>query len=118
MSAGRSFYTSASISKARKSSTETALQIDSAVSSFPSLVKVSVLVQKWFLRAMISIRLREVLTTKPTEIERLPFEGKCLLEVMQEVIAGIGDGVAGDVPYTVTKEMVDAKVREKTQKQK
>jgi hypothetical protein len=33
-------------------------------------------------------------------------------------VAGIGDGEAGGVPYTVTKEMVDAKIREKTQKQK
>jgi hypothetical protein len=69
-------------------------------------------------QAMISVRLREVLTTKPTEIEKLSFEEKCLLEVMQEVILGIGDGVVGDVPYTVTKEMVGAKIREKTQKQK
>jgi hypothetical protein len=69
-------------------------------------------------QAMIRTRLREVLTTKLTEMEKLSFEEKCLLEVMQEVIAGIGDGEAGGVPYTVTKEMVDAKIREKTQKQK
>jgi hypothetical protein len=70
------------------------------------------------IRATISRRLQEVLTAKPTEIEKLSFEEKCLLEVMQEVIGAIGDGEMGGVPYTVTKEMVDAKIREKTQKQK
>jgi hypothetical protein len=69
-------------------------------------------------QAMIRMRLREIITTKPTEIEKLSLEEKCLLEVMQEVIVGIGKGEVGDVPYTVTKEMVDAKIREKTQKEK
>ena len=73
---------------------------------------------KFGTQAMISRRLQEVLTAKPTEIEKLSFEEKCLLEVMQEVIGAIGDGEMGGVPYTVTKEMVDAKIREKTQKQK
>ncbi len=68
-------------------------------------------------QAMIRTRLHEIITTKLTEIEKLSLEEKCLLEVMQEVIVGVDKGEVGDVLYTVTKEMVDAKIRER-QKQK
>jgi hypothetical protein len=70
------------------------------------------------IRATIYKRLREVLTAKPTEIEKLSFEEKCLLEVMQEVVVAIGDGEMGGAPYKVTKEMVDAKIQKKMQEQK
>jgi hypothetical protein len=73
--------------------------------------------------APASERRYEVLNSKPVDMENFSLEGQCVLEVLQEQVekavdgGAVGDGVPSDVTYTATKEMVEAKMREKTQKQ-
>jgi hypothetical protein len=70
-----------------------------------------------------SERRYEVLNSKPVDMENLSLEEKCLYEVLQEEVkkavddGAVGDGAPSDVTYTITKEMVEAKMRERTQKQ-
>jgi hypothetical protein len=69
-----------------------------------------------------SERRYEVLNSKPIDTEGLSLEDQCLFEVIQEQSekannAATANGKPDDVTYTVTKEMVEAKMRERTQKQ-
>jgi hypothetical protein len=72
-------------------------------------------------RAPATERSYELLNSKPIETEGLSLEDQCLFEVIQEQSekannAATANGKPEDVTYTVTKEMVEAKMRERTQK--
>jgi cell division septum initiation protein DivIVA len=86
------------------------------------------------LRAMIKVdqelqhapaseRRYELLNSKPIDTEKLSLEDQCLLEAIQEQSekannAAAAAGTPDDVTYTVTEEMVQAKMQEKLQQPK
>jgi hypothetical protein len=86
-------------------------------------IKAMIRVEKELQNAPASERRWEVLKSKPLDLDKLSLEEQCIWEVAQEQIekaeneGAVGNGAPGDITYTVTKEMVEAKMREKTQKQ-
>jgi hypothetical protein len=87
------------------------------------LIQAMIRVEKELQNAPASERRWEVLKSKPLDLDKLSLEEQCIWEVAQEQIekaeneGAVGNGAPGDITYTVTKEMVEAKMREKTQKQ-
>jgi hypothetical protein len=67
----------------------------------------------------------EVLDATPIELDKLPLEQQCLLEVIQQESqkATSKNGIAAsndedvDVKFTVTKQMIEAKMKDKAQRQ-
>jgi hypothetical protein len=73
-------------------------------------------------RAPVSERCFEVLDSKPVDMETLSLEEQCFYELVQEQLESTEqgaavDGLRDDVTYTVTPEMIEAKMKEKMQKQ-
>jgi hypothetical protein len=71
-----------------------------------------------FQRAPASERRFELLDSKPIDLTGMSLEDQCILEVLQEQgekanQAAIADGTPDDVTFTVTAEMVKAKLKEK-----
>jgi hypothetical protein len=64
----------------------------------------------------------EVLNTTLLDLEKLSLEEQCMFEVVQEQLekqkTTFDENGLGDVTYTVTKEMVEAKMREKSETHK
>jgi hypothetical protein len=87
-------------------------------------VQAMIRVEKELQRTPASKQHWKVLNTRPLDSQNLSLENQCLLEVLQEQVekaeseGAVGDGAPGESVYTVTKEMVEAKMREKTQHQK
>jgi hypothetical protein len=74
-------------------------------------------------RAPASERRYELSNSKPIDTEGLSLEDQCLLEVIQEQSekannAAAANGKPDDVTYTVTADMVQAKMKEKTRQRK
>jgi hypothetical protein len=70
-------------------------------------------------RSPVSERRFEVLHSEPIDTQGLSLEDQCLFEVIQEQSEkanNAANGTPDDVKYTVTKDMVKAKMQEKTQK--
>jgi hypothetical protein len=76
-------------------------------------VQAMIRVEKELQRTPASERHWKVLDAKPIDLEKLSLEKQCLLEVLHEQVEKAeSEGTVGD-GYTITKEMVDAKMREK-----
>jgi hypothetical protein len=79
-------------------------------------------VEKELQRSPMSERRYEVVESKPLDMEKLSFEQQCIAEVMREEIekqkTTFDENGVGDVTYTITKEMVEAKMREKSETNK
>jgi hypothetical protein len=69
-------------------------------------------VEKELQRAPASDCHCKVLNSEPVDVEKLPLEEQCVMEVLQGQIEKAGGAFDG-ATYTITKEMVDAKMREK-----
>jgi hypothetical protein len=112
------------------------LKIDRAIKQCESKSEIDILdVRKFALKhieAMIRVekelqgapdseRHFELLNSKPVDVEKLSDEERCMFEVLEEQLekaesdGAVGEGVVGDRVYTITKEMVEAKMREKKQ---
>ena len=76
-------------------------------------------VEKELQRSPMSERRYEVLDSKPLDLEKLSFEEQCMFEVVQEQLekqkTTFDENGLGDVTHTITKEMVEAKMRDKSQ---
>jgi hypothetical protein len=76
-------------------------------------------VEKKLQRSPMSERRYEVVDSKPLDMEKLSFEEQCMVEVMQEQLekqkTTFDENGLGDVTHTITKEMVEAKMREKSE---
>jgi hypothetical protein len=74
-------------------------------------------------RTPASERHWKVLNATPVDLEKLSLEEQCLLEVLREQVdkaeseGAVGEGAPGEKVYYITKEMVEAKMREKAQHQ-
>jgi hypothetical protein len=64
----------------------------------------------------------EALNMTPLDLEKLSLEEQCMFEVVQEQLekqkTTFDENGFGDVTYTITKEMVEAKMREKSETHK
>jgi hypothetical protein len=67
-------------------------------------------VEKELQRAPASERHCKVLNSEPVDVEKLSLEEQCVLEVLQEQIEKVDDGMLDGATCTITKEMVDAKM--------
>jgi hypothetical protein len=74
-------------------------------------------VEKELQRAPASERHCKVLNSEPVDVEKLSLEEQCVLEVLQEQIEKVDDGMLDGATCTITKEMVDAKMGDKSQPQ-
>ena len=68
-------------------------------------------------RAALSERRFEFTDSKPIDMQQMPLEHQCLLEVLQEQSekaneAAVANGTPHDVSYTVTTGMVESKMKE------
>jgi hypothetical protein len=72
-------------------------------------------------RAPASERCYKASNVKPMDMDKLSLEEQCVLEVLQEQLekaeseGAVGEGAPGEKVYTITKEMVDAKMQGKEQ---
>ena len=69
-------------------------------------------------RAALSERRFEFTDSKPIDMQQMPLEHQCLLEVLQEQSekaneAAVANGTPHDVSYTVTTGMVESKMKGK-----
>jgi hypothetical protein len=72
---------------------------------------------------MRQLRSYEVLDSKPIDMEGMSLEKQCLVEVIEEqnekaIQLAIANGTPDHVTYTLTPEMLEAKMKEKMQQPK